>query len=150
MKPNLYLDTTVPSAYFDDRTPDRQRLTREFWTHRLQDFDPAISSIVLLEIRDTPDATKRARMEDLISGMTVLSFTEEADELAQEYVRRGIFPEKYVADANHVAIAVINNVDYFASWNFAHLVKVNTRREINLVNALLGHQPIEIVAPPEL
>lgn len=150
MKPSLYLDTTVPSAYFDDRTPDRQRLTKEFWTKRLQDFDPAISTIVLLEIRDTPDTDKRARMENLISGMTVLPFTEVADELAQEYVRRGIFPKKYVADANHVAIAVSNKVDFLASWNFAHLVRVRTRREINLVNALLGYQPIEIVAPPEL
>jgi hypothetical protein len=150
MKPNLYLDTTVPSTYFDDRTPDRQRLTMEFWTRRLAYFDPTISTIVLLEIRDTPDADMRAEMQNLISGMRVLPFTKAADELAQEYVRRGIFPEKYVADANHVAIAVTNNIDYFASWNFAHLVKVNTRREINLVNSLLGYQPIEIVAPPEL
>jgi hypothetical protein len=49
-------------------------------------------------------------MEDLISGMTVLSFTEEADELAQEYVRRGVFPEKYVVDANYVAMAVIDPI----------------------------------------
>lgn len=150
MKPNLYLDTTVPSSYFDDGTPDRQRLTNKFWPRRLKDFDPFISAIVLLEIRDTPDADRRAEMQKLISGMTALPFTKEADALAHEYVRRGIFPEKYVADANHVAIAVINKVDYFASWNFAHLVKVNTRREINLANALLGHQPIEVVAPPEL
>jgi len=70
--------------------------------------------------------------------------------LAQEYVRRGIIPEKYISDANHVAVSVVNRIAYFASWNFAHLVKVNTRREVNLVNALMGYEPIEIVAPPEL
>ncbi len=66
------------------------------------------------------------------------------------YIKRGIFPEKYTSDANHIAIAVVSGIDYFASWNFKHLVKVNTRREVNLVNALLGYQQIEIIAPPEL
>ena len=41
-------------------------------------------------------------------------------------------------------------VAYLVSWNFSHLVKVQTRREVNLVNALEGYDPIEIVAPPEL
>lgn len=150
MKPRVYLDTTVPSAYFDDRTPDRQRLTREFWTERLPDFAPALSTIVLLEIRNTPDPEKCRKMEHLVAGISVLPFDEQADELAQEYVRRGIFPEKYAADADHVAIAVVNGIGYFASWNFAHLVKVHTRRQVNLVNALTGYEPIEIVAPPEM
>ena len=65
-------------------------------------------------------------------------------------IQCGIFPEKYTSDANHVAIAVVHGIGYLASWNFRHLVKVNTRREVNLVNALEGYNPIEIVAPPEL
>jgi predicted nucleic acid-binding protein len=150
IKPKVYLDTTVPSAYHDDRTPDRQRLTKEFWTERLPDFECVISTIVLIEINDTPDAERRDNIEGLIDDFEVLEFGEEAYELAQEYVERGIFPEKYTSDANHVAIAVVNGIGYFASWNFKHLVKVNTRREVNLVNALLGYQQIEIIAPPEL
>ena len=61
-----------------------------------------------------------------------------------------MFSEKYVSDANHVATAVVNGIGYFASWNFRHLVKVQTRRQVNLVNALQGYGAIEIVAPPEL
>ncbi|MBI4786105.1 MAG: type II toxin-antitoxin system VapC family toxin [Chloroflexi bacterium] len=145
-----YLDTTVPSAYLDERAPDRRRLTQRFWDERLPDLEVMVSSVVLLEIRDTPDATRRLKMEELIQGFQVLEFNEEADVLAQEYLRRGIFPQKYSSDANHLAIAVVNGVDYFVSWNYTHLVKVNTRREVNLVNALKGYKPIEIVAPPEL
>ena len=150
MKPKLYLDTTVPSAYFDERAPDRQRLTRQFWAERLTDFAPVVSTIVLAEIRDTPNDKRREEMQVLVSGLEILRFDRRADVLAEEYVRRGIFPEKYVADANHVAVAVIHGIPYFASWNFAHLVRVNTRREVNLANALMGHEPIEIIAPPEL
>jgi hypothetical protein len=89
-------------------------------------------------------------MRPLTAGFEVLPFGEEAYNLAQEYVARGIFAEKYVSDANHVATAVVNGLGYFASWNFRHLVKIQTRREVNLVNALRGHGPIEIAAPPEL
>lgn len=146
----IYLDTTVPSAYYDERAPDRQRLTRHFWAERLPDFEAVISNIVLSEISDTPDAEKRSKMEDLVSSFEVLAFDVEADALAQEYLRRGIFPEKYTSDANHVAIAVVNGIGYFVSWNFEHLVKVRTRREVNLVNALKDYGSIEIIAPPEL
>lgn len=149
-KPRLYLDTTVPSAYLDERAPDRQRLTVQFWSDRLPAFHAAISTIVLLEISGTPDLRKRAEMESLVSGFDVLAFDEQASDLGQEYIVRGIFPEKYVADANHVAVAVVNQIGYFASWNYRHLVKVTTRREVNLVNLLKGYEPIEIVAPPEL
>lgn len=150
VKQRVYLDTTVPSAYFDNRTLDRQRLTKQFWKERLTAFRAVISIIVLLEIRDTPDNEKAGEMERLVGELDILDFTEDAYNLAQEYIRKGIFPEKYTSDANHVAIAVINAVDYLASWNFRHLVNVNIKRQVNLVNALKGFPPIEIVAPPEL
>ena len=85
-----------------------------------------------------------------MEGFGVLAFDEEADALAQEYVRRGVFPEIYIDDANHVAIAVTNGIGYFCSWNFTHLVKVNTRREVNAISVLKGYGPLEIFAPPEL
>jgi len=40
--PRVYLDTSVPSAYWDDRAPERQELTKRFWSERLPDFDPVI------------------------------------------------------------------------------------------------------------
>jgi hypothetical protein len=150
IKPKLYLDTTVPSAYFDLRTPDRQSLTKQFWSERLPEFEPMISTIVLSEIQDTPDIELRKNMAKLVREFTILESNEEADNLALEYIRREIFPEKQTPDANHVAIAVIYGIGYFASWNFKHLVKVKTRREINLINALMGYDSIEIVVPPEL
>lgn len=150
VKQKVYSDSTVPSAYYDSRASDRQRLTVQFWKERLPEFEAVILSIVQLEIWDTPDTERREQLEGLVKGIEVLAFDEEANELAQEYIRREVFPEKYTSDANHVAIAVINGIGYFCSWNFRHVVKVKTRREVNLINALRGYGPIEIVAPPEL
>ena len=150
IKTKVYLDTTVPSAYCDDRTPERQRLTREFWTERLPDFQPVVSDIVLLEIIGTPNVIQRGNMQKLIEDFETLALDNDSRNLAREYVERGIFPEKQLSDANHVAIAVVNGIDYLISWNFKHLVRVNTRRLVNLTNILLGFDQIEIVAPPEL
>ena len=150
IKPKIYLDTTVPSAYCDARTPERQKLTRQFWLERLPDFQPVISDVVLLEIAGTPNVLQRDSMQELVEDFEILALDDDSRKLAIEYVERGIFPEKQLSDANHVAIAVVSDIDYLISWNFKHLVKVNTRRLVNLANILLGFNQIEIIAPPEL
>ena len=50
-------------------------------------MDAVISTITLLEIRNTPNESKRQKVEALVQNLTVLSFSDEADNLAQEYVR---------------------------------------------------------------
>lgn len=149
-KERVYLDTTVPSAYFDDRAPDRQRRTKEFWSTRLPGFVSSVSEVVVTEIAQTPDERRRTDMLGLVADFAVLGVSAEGHALADEYVARGIFPEKYWADALHVAIASAEGIPNLVSWNFEHLVKLRTRREVNLVNALKGYMPIEILAPPEL
>ncbi len=102
VKVRLYLDTSVPSAYFDSRAADRQRLTQEFWRERLSEFEGVISAVVLKEIRDMPDSKRCQEIEDLIRPMEVLPLSEDAVSLAQGYVQHGIFPEVYESDALHV------------------------------------------------
>ena len=65
-KQKVYLDTTVPSAFFDARAPDRAQLTKTFWLDRLPDFDPVISKIVLSEIHDTPNEEKREKSRRVV------------------------------------------------------------------------------------
>lgn len=79
-----------------------------------------------------------------------MNITTEVEELADEYMNKGIVLDKFRNDAVHIAVAVINNIDFLISWNFRHLVKVKTRKIVNLINELLGYPHIEIIAPPEL
>jgi predicted nucleic acid-binding protein len=150
VKSRVYLDTSVLSAYFDDRTPERQRLTQLFWHERLSEYEPVISGLVRREIADIPDPVRRGRVQEQARDLLVLTLDQEARDLADAYMEQGIFPQLYPADALHVAIAVVQGCPYLASWNFRHMVRVRTRREVNLVSALRGYQSIEIVAPPEL
>lgn len=146
----IYLDTSVVSAYFDERAPERRWMTREFWGSRLSAFEASISELVDQEVAETPTRERREAMNELIRAFPRLRLSEEADRLAEEYIRRGIFPPKHVADALHVAVAVVAGNSYLLSWNYKHLVRVATRREVNLVNLLAGWGTIEIVAPPEI
>ena len=149
MKQTVYLDTSVPSAYYDERNLERQRFTREFWK-KLVGFDVFISSLVLTEIDGLKDDHKKRLLLRLLEGSEELTINDDCERLAREYVAQGIIPKKYVDDARHIAVAVVNSVDYLVSWNFEHIVKVKTRRMVGLVDAEKGYKPIEIIAPPEL
>lgn len=150
VRPRLYLDTTVPSALFDPRTPERQAMTQEFWRERLPSYNPIVSTLVIEEVRNPPDASRRSELVAAISGFSIVDLNHEALDLANEYIDRGIFPARFDLDAQHAAVATVSGAQYLASWNYRHLVKVTRRREINLVNALRGYGAIEIASPVEL
>ncbi len=150
LKSTIYLDTSVPSAYFDERAPERQQLTREFWSNQLPEFEGLISEFVIQKIDDVPDSGRRAEMRRLVEPMDILDYTEDAQKLIQHYLKHDVFTQKNLVDATHVAIAVTHRIGYLVSWNFRHLVKVRIRRGVNLVNSQNGYDPIEIIAPPEL
>lgn len=144
-KLKLYLDTSVPNAYFDDKNPQRQITTKEFW-QKLGDYDIYISDLVKEEITATLDEKLRQNLLRLISSFTCLSSkTAEIDDLAKEYLSRKIIPVKYIADAVHIAVATVNSIDILVSWNFEHIVKLRTKREVNAANILLGYTQIEII-----
>ncbi len=60
MKLRIYLDTSVISAYVDDRLPERKRATIDFW-ERLQEYEVAISELTVAEVQDTEEADRRQK-----------------------------------------------------------------------------------------
>lgn len=89
-------------------------------------------------------------MMKLVDQFNVLELNEEAVRLASSYVKNGIFPEKFRDDALHVAVATVNDIEYLLSWNFRHIIKLKTKRMVNLVNLSSGYRRLEIIVPPEL
>jgi hypothetical protein len=148
VKLRVYLDTSVVSAYVDDRLPERKRATVEFW-NRLGDYEVAVSELTVTEIQATGGPPIREQMTELIRPFSILP-VEEARRLAQEYVLRGVFSPGTMEDAIHVAGAVASRQDMLVSWNFRHLVNRHRRALINEVNVLMGYPTIEILAPPEV
>ncbi|MEW6481580.1 MAG: PIN domain nuclease [bacterium] len=149
-KPKLYLDTSVPNAYFDEKNLYRQEITRQFWL-KLKEYQILISDLVIREMEATGDKKLRENLIKLVKDFDSLSTkSEEIRILSEEYVSRGIIPVKHIEDAIHIAVATVNSADILASWNFEHIVKLKTKREVNAVNILLGYDPIEIVEPAML
>lgn len=149
-KPKIYLDTSVPNAYFDKKNPYRQEITRRFWL-RLENCQVFISDLVIREMEATGDEKLRANLIKLVKDFESISSESEGIRiLSEEYVSRGIIPVKHIEDAVHIAVATINSLDILVSWNFEHIVKLKTKREVNAVNVLLGYDPIEIIEPAML
>jgi len=148
-----YLDTSVISALFDEKNPERKSLTEAF-LKRARILEVCISQITLVEIEQTPDLELRNKMRGAISQFSILRFlynnVESVEWLAKEYVRYGAVPEGYPEDAYHIATAVISEMDYLLSWNFKHIVRRKTRDIVRMVNTLYNLRQIEIMTPAEL
>ncbi|MBI4515970.1 MAG: PIN domain-containing protein [Deltaproteobacteria bacterium] len=149
MKPRVYLDTSVFSAYYDRRLPERQRQTREFWLRRAG-FDLATSELAREELMQVLDAVRRRRLLVMLRRVAVHPVTTAINELTQRYLAAGVFTAAMHNDAVHVAAAVLTQHDVLLSWNFKHLVNRRRRAEVNTLNVSWGLSTIEIVAPPEL
>lgn len=145
----VYLDTSVISALFDDRNPERKQLTEEF-LRQADRFDVCVSELTRAEVGRTPDAGLRRQMQTVVARFSVLPAAAETDRLAREYVRHGAVPQDYAEDAYHIALAVTAGVGFLLSWNFKHLVRRKTRDVVRMVNTLNGFGPLEIMTPAEL
>ena len=151
-KLRLYLDTSIWNFYFADDVPERMRLTRVLFDQiRRGQYDAYISGVVLDEIAAAPEP-RRAQLNALVKEISpeMLQLNDEATALSREYIEKGTIPEKYADDARHIAVAVANNLDMLLSWNFAHIVKVKTRRVVSATSLLLGYKEIEICSPEEM
>ena len=113
LKANIYLDTTVISALFDVRAPERQALTKRFWS-RIDEYSVFISELVTDEIKGASQPLQDNMME-CVADFTLLPVTGESQRLAELYIQNGIFPEKYADDALHTALASTNQLGILLS-----------------------------------
>ncbi|MBI2934797.1 MAG: hypothetical protein HYY29_04425 [Chloroflexi bacterium] len=85
-----------------------------------------------------------------MSQFSALTLTDEVESLANQYIRQGAVPESYSEDAYHIAVAVVNDIDYLLSWDFRHIVRRKTRDIVRMVNTINNLRQIEIMTPAEL
>jgi predicted nucleic acid-binding protein len=149
MKLRIYIDTSVFSACFDERAPDRKTLTEEFWESRSL-YDCSTSALGVEELNQTADSQLRAKMHSLLAGMNVIAVAEEMENLAEKYILTGVFTGTMYNDAVHVAAATLSGQDVLVSWNFRHLVNRRRRAMICDLNLAERLRAIEIMSPPEL
>ncbi len=146
MKDKIYLDTSIPSAYYDTSKPIRQLITQKWFENESKNYDLYTSNVTYQEIRELSNIEKRNNIEKLIFeyNIKLLELNEEAIILANEYINNGAIPKSEIEDSYHIAIATINNIDALASWNFKHIVSMNPIKKIHQINLLKKYNIIEI------
>lgn len=152
IKTRLYFDTSVFNFAFADDAPLEKEVTLRLISEvKSGKHEVYISEIVLREIHEASPEKADALMS-LIADINPVEipFDEDCQQLAMEYVDRGIIPKKYEDDAFHIAVASANDVDVLVSWNFQHIVKLKTKREVSATNLLMGYRAIEICSPMEV
>ena len=139
MDPVVYIETTIPSYYFDSRPSLEFEIdrTREWWNEERYNYELVTSEVVLAEL-DHPRNPYREGCLSLIDGLPALQVTDEVSEIAEVYIARTIMPRSKVLDSLHLAIASYYRVDFLLTWNCRHLANANKYHAIRQVNAELG------------
>lgn len=132
----IYLDTSIPSAYFDRSKPVRQLITQKRFEYEASIYELYISNLVFEELSDFSNKEKRESIEELIISkkIKILPLNKEVQNLANLYMLQGAIPQSEPEDALHIAVATVNNISALASWNFAHIVSINPIRKIHEIN----------------
>lgn len=150
--PKIYLETSVFNFVFTDDAPDKKADTLKLFEEiRKGKLEPYTSAYVISEL-EAAQQPKRDCMLQLIPeyGIQMLEKSDEAVRLAKIYAAESIVPEKYIADAYHIAVASVNELDVIVSWNFKHIVKMKTIKLTESVNLKQGYKKMMIHSPTEV
>jgi len=151
MKKNrVYVETSVWNFLLAEDVPDRREAAEIFLNSKIR-FDFFISDIVLEEISKAPELI-RIELRRLIYQIAPIQLQPDSEiiSLADFYVERTIIPTKFRNDAFHIAYATFYDLEYLASYNFRHIVRIKTRDEIKTANFLKGYRSPIIASPEEL
>lgn len=147
MKQRIYIDTSVFGGYFDD----------EFSEHTIPLFEKIkAGEFIILYSTVTQDELENApeKVKELVKGLKsdlaeFIEITDEAIELATEYITEKVVGKTSFADCLHIALATINRSDFLISWNFKHIVNIQRIKGYNYINIKNGYKQLEIRSPRE-
>ena len=144
----IYTDTSVIGGCEDEEFRVHSRRLMEAFVRG--DLRLVLSELTLRELEPAPVAVREVLAAVPEGSIEVVRLTPAADALARRYVAEGILKANMLADAQHIAMATIANVDALVSWNFRHVVNLPRIHGYHGVNAKLGYPTIEIRSPREV
>lgn len=147
MKQRIYIDTSVYGGHFDE----------EFAEHTIPLFDRLkrgeftllFSTVTQDELENAPENVRNLVQSIATENTEFIETTDEAVELATEYIKEKVVGQTSYADCLHIALATINRADFLISWNFKHIVNVQRIRGYNSINIKNGYKQLEIRSPRE-
>ncbi len=148
MTKRVYIDTSVVGGQFD----------KEFSADTIPFFEAVTNGQIIIIVSDLLEAELlRApqHVRDFLPTLPVqqienLRLTQDATNLADQYILGKVVGQTSRADCQHIAMATLAKVDVLVSWNFKHIVNLDKIRGYNGINFQLGYNMIEIRTPKEI
>lgn len=151
MRKTIYIDTTIPSYYVDQREALLLHInrTRVWWDKERSAYDVYCSDFVELELSEIAFPGQAEALK-LIEPLPRLAPSNEIEQIVEVYLANYLMPLSDIRDAIHLAFASFYKMDYLLTWNIRHLANVHKREHIRIINTRLRLSIPEIITPLEL
>ncbi len=153
MKPKVYIETSIPSFYYEARTePDmvaRREWTREWWSNASDNY-VLVTSLAVLDELNRGNFPGKSEAIELISGLLFVPIESVVAEIVEVYIQQQLMPKDPLGDALHLALASYHKCDFLLTWNCRHLANANKFGHIRRLNVMLGLFVPTLVTPLEL
>jgi len=148
MKEKVYIDSTIPSYYFDERDSlvFFTDITKKWWLKMSECYDLFISDAVLQELNNG-NYPRKNQIIQFVSSIPLLPSVTDLEMIVECYIDNFVMPKSLVGDALHLAYASYYGIDYLLTWNCNHLANANKTKHIRIINGRLGLQTPEIITP---
>ena len=153
MIPKVYIETSIPSFYYETRTePEmaaKRTWTRQWWDERREGYEIFTSEAVIDELSGG-EYPNKDRVLALVAPLPLLPIEREIAEIVEAYIQHQMMPNDPLGDALHLATASYHKCEFLLTWNCNHLANANKFAHIKRVNTILGLYVATLVTPLEL
>lgn len=153
MKLSVYIETTLPSFFYETREEAEfvamRQWSREWWEDKRAQYACFTSDAVIEELENGEHPLREEKLS-LLEGLPLLEINQEIEEIVEVYLSNFLMPKDVVGDALHLAIASYHKMDYLLTWNCRHLANSNKRKHIRRINERLHLTTPEMLTPLEL
>jgi predicted nucleic acid-binding protein len=151
MKNTVYLDTTIPSYYFDSRKiiKFQKDITKKWFKEESSKYNIFLSEATVYELQQGKYPQK-SKIINFISQFEILQNDKQINQIAEVYIKNYLMPKEFQGDALHLAYSSFYKIDFLLTWNCNHLANANKRQHIKVINANLNLSIPDIITPLEL
>ena len=148
-KLKIYLDTSVISHLDHKDTLEKMEQTHKLWEIiKSGKYDVVLGTTVFEEIEECSEEKKEILYHYLSKiNYSIMEKTETIRQLANEIIEQGILKKKHMDDCEHIATAILSDCNIIVSWNFKHMVNVDTINGIRTIAVAKRFTAIDVYPP---
>ncbi len=153
MKAKVYIETSIPSFFYETREEAQfvamRQWTQDWWENEKCHYQCVTSDAVINEL-EMGEHPKQKEKLSLLSEVDLLEINHSIEEIVEVYLAHYLMPKNDLGDALHLAIASYYKIDFLLTWNCKHLANANKWAHIRRINERLNLFTPALVTPNQL